>query len=258
MQVHKSRVQLVGKTVSDLTRYEKEKVWVPTMHYEGGIIKVPRYPLYEKGTKVRSVKSGNVGTIVETYNHSGDDDGLAHWDVSTKSWKTHKNNDKYGVRFDTSTAHASRHTRKAPINWFKISELEVENPNLKRYQDLRDRAIKAFENREVPPVPVPPGWTFKDGIYTAPDGSFRPRNHFPTVRLLGWTPTGPTSLWRSTRKISTSGVLAIGCSTFPRTRRGNTPSRRLGARSPRFCRKQTCTSCSSTRTSAGLERTRKR
>ena len=29
VQVHKSRVQLVGKTVSDLTRYEKEKVWVP-------------------------------------------------------------------------------------------------------------------------------------------------------------------------------------------------------------------------------------
>ena len=64
---------------------------------------------------------------------------------------------------------------KRLVNWdpkfqTAISDLEVENPNLKRYQDLRDRAIKAFENREVPPVPVPPGWTFKDGIYTAPDG----------------------------------------------------------------------------------------
>ena len=113
--------------VKDLTPYEKDKVWVPTMNKDGEIIIVNRFPLYELGTRVKSKKTGNIGTIVQTYNHTKTD----------KQFR--KNSDKYGVKFESTR-------RNSPVNWMSVNEFLVENPIKTKYQEK----LNEFKELNVP------------------------------------------------------------------------------------------------------------
>ena len=89
-----------------------------------------RYPLLPIGTRVKSIKTGRVGTIDTTYDHNGKDPA---------SDEVPKNADKYGVHFDTGrTKHA----------FFRVDEFYVENPLTDKWQRLMgkiNRLINADE-----------------------------------------------------------------------------------------------------------------
>ena len=119
--IHKSKILLSfgDKHVSDLTP-EDWTIFRPWSFYKrdessssyatGKFIN--RYPLYPIGTRVKSMKTGRIGTITETYNHNGTAIADSHGDMP-------KNSDKYGVTFDSGrTKHA----------WFRVDEFYVENP----------------------------------------------------------------------------------------------------------------------------------
>ena len=143
VKIHKTRCPLEwGNTkVRDLTK-EQLKRFRPTSNYKrdkkgstwATSKYLGRYPLYPVGTPVKSVKSGKVGKIVQTYDHNGTDKP-----DHTGVWNT-KDGDKYGIQLDMLPGHEYFHKAgHQPTIYHRIDELLVENPMNAQWDRVADK-----------------------------------------------------------------------------------------------------------------------